>query len=96
MNFPLLDVFLSMMFFFLFIMWFFLVFWVAIDIFKSHDLSGWGKAGWLALDVLVPFFGVLIYLIVRGHKIAEHGDVGPTARGPEAYAAYAREEGLGG
>lgn len=94
MNFPLLDVFLSMLFFFLFILWFFLVFWVAIDIFKSHDLSGGAKAGWLALDIFVPFFGVIAYLIVRGHKISERGDIGPRARGPQAYDEYAREEGL--
>lgn len=94
MNFPLLNVFLSMMFFFLWIMWFFLVFWCAIDIFKSHDLSGWGKAGWLVLVILVPLFGVLVYLIVRGHKIAERGDIGPGSMGGEAYESYARDEGL--
>ena len=94
MNFPLLDVFLSMMFFFLWILWFFLVFWCAIDIFKSHDLSGWAKAGWLVFVILVPLVGVLVYLIVRGHKIAERGDIGPGAKGPEAYEAYAREEGI--
>lgn len=94
MNFPLLDVFLSMMFFFLWILWFFMVFWCAIDIFKAHDLSGWGKAGWLLLVILVPLFGVLAYLIVRGHKIADRGGAGPAARAPEGYEAYARDEGL--
>jgi hypothetical protein len=50
--------------------------WIAIgvifDVFRSPDLSGWGKAAWLLLIVLVPLFGVLIYLIVRGHKMQEH------------------------
>ena len=50
--------------------------WIAIgvifDVFRSDDLSGWGKAGWLLLIVIVPLFGVLIYLIARGHKMSEH------------------------
>ena len=44
---PLLDVFLAMMWFFLWVLWFFLLFRVIMDIFRSHDLGGWGKAaGW--------------------------------------------------
>jgi len=54
----------------------FLWIWVAIgviaDIFRSHDMSGWAKAAWLILIVLVPLLGVLIYLIARGHKMSEH------------------------
>ncbi len=54
----------------------FLWIWIAIgvvfDIFRSRDLSGWGKAAWLLLIVIVPLFGVLIYLIARGHKMHEH------------------------
>jgi hypothetical protein len=50
--------------------------WIAIgviaDIFRSPDLSGWGKAVWLLLIVILPLIGVLIYLIARGHKMAEH------------------------
>jgi hypothetical protein len=50
--------------------------WVAIsvvaDVFRSHDLSGWGKAGWILLIVVVPLLGVLIYLIARGDKMREH------------------------
>ncbi|MGB0730900.1 MAG: SHOCT domain-containing protein [Miltoncostaeaceae bacterium] len=39
---------------------------VLIDLFRSHDLSGWAKAGWLVVLVILPFLGVLIYLIARG------------------------------
>ena len=50
--------------------------WIAIgvifDIFRSPDLSGWGKAGWCLLIVILPFLGVLVYLIARGHKMHEH------------------------
>jgi hypothetical protein len=45
---------------------------VVADIFRSHDLSGWAKAGWFALIVILPLFGVLIYLIVRGEKMKMH------------------------
>jgi uncharacterized membrane protein YcjF (UPF0283 family) len=54
----------------------FLWIWVAVgviaDIFRSHDLSGWAKAAWLILIVVLPLVGVLIYLIARGHKMSEH------------------------
>lgn len=50
--------------------------WIAVgvfaDIFRSHDLSGWGKAGWCLLIVILPLLGVLIYLIARGGKMREH------------------------
>jgi hypothetical protein len=63
---PLLDLFFSMLWFFLFFAWIWLVVSVFFDIFRSPDLSGWGKAGWSLFVLLVPFLGVLIYLGVRG------------------------------
>jgi hypothetical protein len=71
MSFPVLDVFLSIMWFFLWVLWLYLVFWVIWDIFRSSDLGGWAKTGWVALTVLVPLFGVLAYLIVRGSTTYE-------------------------
>jgi hypothetical protein len=53
-------------------LWIWIAIGVIIDVFRSHDLSGWGKAGWLVLIVVIPLFGVLIYLIARGHKMSEH------------------------
>jgi hypothetical protein len=54
----------------------FLWIWIAIgvifDIFRSSDLSGWGKAAWILVIVILPLIGVLIYLIARGHKMQEH------------------------
>lgn len=61
----------SILYFFLFFMWILLVFSVIGDIFRSDDLSGWGKALWTALIVFLPFFGVFIYLIVRGGSMAD-------------------------
>jgi hypothetical protein len=63
---PLLDLLLSMFWFFLFFAWIWLVVSVFFDIFRSPDLSGWGKAGWSLFVLVVPFLGVLIYLGVRG------------------------------
>jgi hypothetical protein len=52
--------------------WIWLVVMVVADIFRSHDLSGWAKAGWLVLIVLVPLLGVLIYVIARGDNMKAH------------------------
>jgi hypothetical protein len=52
--------------------WIWIAIGVIVDVFRSDDLSGWGKAGWLLLIVVVPLFGVLIFLIARGHKMSEH------------------------
>ncbi len=71
MNFPLLNIFLEMMFFFLWILWFFLLFRIITDLFRSHDIGGWGKAGWMILVIILPLFGVLVYLIVRGGGMAD-------------------------
>ncbi|MGW4780132.1 PLDc N-terminal domain-containing protein [Streptomyces filamentosus] len=65
-DYPLLDVFWSMFWFFLWIMWIFLLVKIVNDVFRDHGLSGWGKAGWLLLCVLLPFVGVLVYVVARG------------------------------
>jgi hypothetical protein len=53
-------------------LWIWMAVTVVIDIFRSHDLSGWAKAGWLVLIVLVPLLGVLIYVIARNDKMKAH------------------------
>jgi hypothetical protein len=70
---PILDLFLTVMWFVLFVAWVFLVFWVIVDILWSRDLSGWAKALWTLLVVFIPWLGVFIYLIVRGRPMAESG-----------------------
>ena len=79
---PLLDVFFTMMWFFLWVLWLFLLFRVITDIFRSRDLGGWGKAGWLVFVIVLPFLGVLVYLIARGHKMAEPGRYPGAGTGP--------------
>ena len=53
-------------------LWIWIAITVVIDIFRSHDLSGWAKAGWLVLIVLLPLLGVLIYIIARSDKMKAH------------------------
>ena len=66
---PILDLFFSMLWFFLFIAWIWLVISIFIDIFRSGDLSGRGKAGWTIFVLIVPLIGVLVYLVARGDKM---------------------------
>ncbi len=87
---PLLDVFFTMMWFFLWVLWFFLLFRVIMDIFRSRDLGGWGKAGWLVFVIVLPFLGVLVYVIARGHKMADR-DVAQAQAQDEAFRTYVRE-----
>jgi hypothetical protein len=66
------QVFLSMIYFFLFFIWIWLLIVVFGDIFRSHDLSGWAKALWTIFVIFLPYLGVFVYLIARGHKMQEH------------------------
>ena len=66
------QVFWSMLWFFMFFIWIWLLIIVFSDIFRSHDLSGWAKALWIIFVILVPYLGVFVYLIARGHKMQEH------------------------
>jgi hypothetical protein len=77
---PLLDLFWAMLWFFLFFIWIWLLFIVFGDIFRSHDLSGWGKALWCIFIVFVPYLGVFVYVIARGHKMQEHAMQAATAQ----------------
>ncbi|MCX5384630.1 SHOCT domain-containing protein [Streptomyces sp. NBC_00083] len=70
-DYPLLNLFWTMLWLFLWVMWFFLLFKVVTDIFRDHSLSGWGKAGWLILVLVLPYLGVFVYLIVRGKGMGE-------------------------
>src|SRR5271170_5544722 len=56
---------------FIFIMWFWLFISITSDLFRRHDISGWGKAIWIIVLVLVPYIGVFAYLISQGRGMAE-------------------------
>lgn len=66
------DVFLSMLWFFMFFIWLWLLIMVFSDIFRSHDLSGWSKGLWTVFVIFLPYLGVFVYLIARGSKMGEH------------------------
>ena len=66
-----LDAFWSLIMFFLWILWFWLLFTVFADIFRRHDLSGWGKTGWLLFTILLPFLGVFVYLITQNDGMTQ-------------------------
>ena len=66
------QVFWSMLWFFMFFIWIWLLIIVFSDIFRSHDLGGLAKTLWVIFVILVPYLGVFVYLIARGHKMSEH------------------------
>jgi len=70
-SYPLLNIFLSFLYFFLFVLWIFLVFTVFMDLFRSRDVGGWGKAIWVIFILVLPLLGVLVYLIARGGSMHE-------------------------
>ena len=70
-SYPLLNVFWTIFEIFLWVIWIWILIWILIDIFRSHDLSGWAKALWFLFVLFIPLVGVLVYLIVRGGKMQE-------------------------
>jgi ABC-type multidrug transport system fused ATPase/permease subunit len=65
-DYPLLNLFWTMFWLFIWILWIFLLIRIILDIFRSDDLGGWGKALWVIFIIILPFLGVLVYLIARG------------------------------
>ena len=70
-DYPFLDVMWSMLVFFLWVAWFWILFSVWGDLFRSTDLSGWGKAGWLIFTLVVPFLGVFVYVITQNDAMTQ-------------------------
>jgi ABC-type multidrug transport system fused ATPase/permease subunit len=70
-SYPLLGAFWTIFEIFLWVIWFWILITVFIDIFRSKDLSGWGKALWFIFVLIIPLIGVLVYLIVRGGSMHE-------------------------
>ena len=70
-DYPFLEVLWSMVVFFAFVIWVWLLITVFADIFRRHDLSGWGKAGWTVLLIVLPYLGVFLYLIAHSKGMAE-------------------------
>ena len=70
-EFTLGDALLTVVEIFLFVLYFWILITIFGDLFRDHQLSGWAKAGWIVVLFLVPFLGMLIYLIARGEGMRE-------------------------
>jgi hypothetical protein len=84
------DFFWSMLVFFLWIMWFWLLFTIWTDIFRRHDISGGMKAVWLLFTIVVPFLGVFVYLITQDDGMKERG-IEHARRQRQELDSYVRE-----
>ena len=89
-DYPLLGLFWTMLWVFLWVAWLFILFRVIVDIFRSHDMGGWGKALWVLFVVVVPFLGVFVYLIARGRQMTER-DVEDAKNRDAAFRSYVQD-----
>ena len=89
-SYPVLDAFLTMLYFFLFIIWIWLLITVFMDVFRSHDIGGWAKALWVIFIIVMPYLGVLVYLIARGGKMHERA-AQQAALQQKAFDQYVRQ-----
>jgi hypothetical protein len=70
-DYPFLNILWSMIIFFVWVAWIWMLILILSDVFRRHDLSGWGKAGWTFFLIVLPFLGALIYLIADSDGMAE-------------------------
>jgi hypothetical protein len=89
-QYPILDFFLTMLYFFLFVIWIWLLIMVFVDIFRSHDMGGWAKALWAIFIIVLPFLGVFVYLIARGGKMHERA-AHEAAQQQQAFDQYVKQ-----
>jgi hypothetical protein len=89
-DFPILGLFWTMLWFFLWIVWLILLFRVILDIFRDDDLGGFAKALWLIFVVLLPYIGVLVYVIARGRGMGQR-DIERARAQEQAFQSYVRE-----
>src|ERR1700685_4656160 len=89
-SYPILDIFLTTLYFFLFIIWIWLLIMVFMDVFRSHDMGGLAKAAWVIFIIILPFLGVLVYLIARGGKMHERA-AEQAAQQQKAFDAYVKQ-----
>jgi hypothetical protein len=87
---PVLNVFWTIFEIFAFVLWFWLLFVILTDVFRSSDLSGWAKAGWTIFVIFLPVIGILTYLIVRGPSMHERA-AQQARQQDEAFRSYVQE-----
>jgi ABC-type multidrug transport system fused ATPase/permease subunit len=89
------SAFFTMLWFFLFFIWIWLLISIFGDILRSDDLSGWGKALWTGFVIVLPYLGVFVYLIARGKEMGEHR-VREATRREEQMRSYVQDVAGGG
>jgi Short C-terminal domain/Phospholipase_D-nuclease N-terminal len=89
-DYPFLDVFWTILIFFSWVIWIWIVITVFADLFRRDDISGWGKAGWVIFVILLPFLGVLAYLIAQHDGMRERS-VRHAEREKQAFDEYVRD-----
>jgi uncharacterized membrane protein YcjF (UPF0283 family) len=89
-DYPFLEVFWTMVIFFAWVIWIWIAITVLIDVFRRHDISGWGKAAWVVFVIVLPFLGVLVYLIGQHEGMRERSAKGAKAQ-QQAFDQYVRE-----
>jgi Short C-terminal domain/Phospholipase_D-nuclease N-terminal len=89
-DYPVMGVFWSMLYFFIFFIWIMLLFRIFVDIFRSHDMGGFAKTLWFIFVIIVPFLGVFIYVIVRGKSMGER-DMAEAKAQNESFKAYVQQ-----
>lgn len=94
-SYPLLGAFWTILIIFLWVIWFWILITIFIDIFRSHDLSGWAKALWFLFVLILPLIGVLVYLITRGDKMHERAARQAQQQDAEARAYIQQAAGSG-
>ena len=70
-DYPFMDVFWTMIIFFSWVIWIWMMVLILSDVFRRDDISGWAKAAWVVFMIVLPFLGVLIYLIAHGKGMTE-------------------------
>ena len=70
-DYPFLDILWSMIIFFVWVVWIWIMIIILTDVFRRRDISGWGKAGWTVFLIVLPFLGAFIYLIAEGNNMAD-------------------------
>jgi hypothetical protein len=88
-DYPFLDVFWTLIIFFLWFAWILVLFRVIVDVFRRDDASGWKKALWIAFVIVLPFLGVLVYLIANGDDMGRR-DVAQTRAARAEFDDYVR------
>jgi uncharacterized membrane protein YcjF (UPF0283 family) len=89
-DYPFLDVLWTMILFFSWVAWIWIVVTVFIDLFRRNDIGGWGKAAWVVFVIVLPFLGVLVYLIAQHDGMRERSVKQAEAQ-QQAFDQYVRE-----